>query len=187
MIGNRDVGVGLVLSTMRISCIKLGHDSSSESGVGHVVRSLDADLLVANTLYGHMIEIDFAIDDQQRVRLGQDILVDADAIQELFQDGAKLHVLFIQSLPLLLDGEVIKLHLVEAFEKVVKVCPLIDANVRKLLADLLLEVIVTAEIKIALLEFRKHVTRKVEWQDFLSLSFKFSAQLGGLHDLLSEC
>merc|ERR550514_1863562 len=61
--------------------------------VSHMVCSFDIDLLLSNMLHRHMVQVDSAIDDKQWIGLRQDILIDTDAIQELLEDRAELHVL----------------------------------------------------------------------------------------------
>merc|ERR1711988_1610755 len=101
--------------------------SGDEARSGRVVGRLHAHLFVTDALQGHMVEVDLAIYHKQRVGLRHHVLVDADAVQELLQDGAQLQALLVEPALFLINSEVVQLDLVETLEESVKVSPLIDA------------------------------------------------------------
>mmetsp|Transcript_62615 Transcript_62615/g.149378 ORF Transcript_62615/g.149378 Transcript_62615/m.149378 type:complete len:351 (-) Transcript_62615:449-1501(-) len=147
-----------------------------DHGVAGMMSCLHIDSFVCGALDRHVVQIDLAVHHQKRVRGRQHVLVDADTIQELLQNGAQLYILLGETLSFLFHGVVVQLHLVEALEEVVKISPLVDAHVRKLLLDFLSKVLI-AEFQLALFELLQDVTGEVKWKNLLTLRFKLPAQL----------
>ena len=69
---------------------------------------------------GGPVEVDAVVDDEKRVVVVDDIVVDTDTIQVLLQQVLEEEVLLFESSLLLLDSELIEVDLVVAFVEVVE-------------------------------------------------------------------
>merc|ERR1712224_230130 len=128
----------------------------------YMLGGFNYNLLLVSTFDWDVIEINLSIHHQQRVWLREHILIDANTIKELLEDRPELDIFLLKSLSLLLDSQMVKLHLVVPFEEGVKVCPFINACVCQRFLDFLLEVII---IKLQLLDF--NFAREIERKNLL--------------------
>jgi len=85
------------------------------------------------------VQVNAVVDDQERVIVVDDIIVHADTIQVLLQQVFEEEVLLLQSRLLLLNGELVEMHLVVALVEAVQLLELVvgaGANALNLLNHL---------------------------------------------------
>jgi hypothetical protein len=122
------------------------------------------------------VERKLVVDHKKWVAVVDDIVVDRDTIEVLLEEVLEEGVFLLESGFLLLDGQLVKEHFVEAFVELVQVLEFavgvpfksldpVDPNLR-IAADILVGV--------------------VEWQNLFFLSLKLSAELGSLEDFLAQ-
>ena len=122
------------------------------------------------------VQVDAVVDDQQRIVVVDDIVVDTDAIQVLLEQVLEEEVFLLKGRLLLLNRQLVQVHLVVALVEVIQllelvVCVRVDAdNLFYDLVGLLLSIWV----------------RLVERKHLFLLSLELAAEFGRLEDTLAE-
>ena len=122
------------------------------------------------------VQVDAVVDNEEGIVVVDDIIVHADTIQVLLQQVLEEQVLLLKSSLLLLDGQLVQVHLVVALVEVVKLLELIvgvriDTND---LFDGLLRLLLCVRVRL------------VEGKHLFFLSFQLTAKLSCLEDALAE-
>jgi len=65
------------------------------------------------------VEVDFGVDNKERIVSVDDIIINTDTIKVLFEERFEKHVLFLQGCFLLFNGKLVKENLIKALIKVV--------------------------------------------------------------------
>ena len=122
------------------------------------------------------VQVDTVVNNQQRVRVVNDIVVNRNTVQILLQQVLEEEILLLQRSLLLLNGKLIEMHLVVALVEVVKLLKLV-VRVRinsNNLIDHLLRLLLGVGIAL------------VEWKDLFFLSFELTAELSCLQNALTK-
>jgi hypothetical protein len=70
---------------------------------------------------GFLGDLDAVVDDEEGVVGAEDLVVERDAVEVLFEEGFQHLVVLAEGLFLLLNGQTVQQNLVESFEKVIQV------------------------------------------------------------------
>ena len=122
------------------------------------------------------VQVDAVVDNEEGIVVVDDIIVHADTIQVLLQQVLEEQVLLLKSSLLLLDGQLVQVHLVVALVEVVKLLELIVGVwiYTNYLLDSLLRILLSVRVRL------------VEGKHLFFLSFQFTAKLSCLEDTLTE-
>ena len=122
------------------------------------------------------VQVDAVVDDQQRVIVVDDVVVDTDAIQVLLEQVLEEEVFLLKGRLLLLNRQLVQVHLVVALVKVVQLLELV-VGVRVDADDLFNHLVGL------LLSIR---VRLVEGKHLFLLRLKLAAEFGRLEDTLAK-